>query len=330
MSQVNIYFDDNTLLPLLHGEHSSHIKRIEEQLSVSIAAKGNVLTIGGDPEAVGTARVVLDVLWERLKHKLPVDEAEIDATIHISGADQDEESRSRAISALTAPDMNLRTRRKIVGARTANQQAYIESIKENDLVFAIGPAGTGKTYLAVAHAVAMFLEGKVSRLILSRPAIEAGERLGFLPGDMREKVDPYLRPIYDALYEMLGMEQTIKYIEAGDIEIAPLAYMRGRTLSEAFVLLDEAQNTTATQMKMALTRLGERSRMIVTGDISQIDLPAGTRSGLKHARDILDGVEGIGFITFNETDVVRHRLVNRIVKAYDRHETKTALPRPVS
>jgi phosphate starvation-inducible PhoH-like protein len=216
-------------------------------------------------------------------------------------------------------------RQRTVAARTATQAQYMQAIDRHDLVFGLGPAGTGKTYLAVAKAVERLVQGQVDRIILSRPAVEAGEQLGFLPGNMREKVDPYLRPLYDALYDMLPGQQVIKRLESGEIEVAPLAFMRGRTLANAFVILDEAQNTTAVQMKMFLTRLGEHARMVITGDLSQVDLPKGTRSGLRQALEILNGVDGIAFVNFTDADVVRHPLVTRIVRAYDRAEEQLRL-----
>jgi phosphate starvation-inducible PhoH-like protein len=219
-------------------------------------------------------------------------------------------------------DLVVRTRKRRVTPRTPGQIAYLRTLRQNELVFGLGPAGTGKTYLAVAMAVQMLTEGRVDRIVLSRPAVEAGERLGFLPGDMREKIDPYLRPLYDALYDMMPGDQVIKRMASGEIEIAPLAFMRGRTLANAYVILDEAQNTTPMQMKMFLTRLGENSRMAVTGDLTQVDLPAGARSGLAEALDVLDGVEGVGVVRFGAGDVVRHALVARIVAAYDARDRR--------
>lgn len=226
------------------------------------------------------------------------------------------------------PDGAVRTKKRIILPRSQTQKVYFDALQKHELVFGLGPAGTGKTYLAVAMAVSMLLEGRVDRIILSRPAVEAGERLGFLPGDMRDKIDPYLRPLYDALYDMLPAERVAKGLESGEIEVAPLAFMRGRTLANAFVILDEAQNTSPVQMKMLLTRLGENSRLAVTGDMSQIDLPIGVPSGLRHALDILEGVEGIAFVRFGEADVVRHPLVTKIVRAYAQHEQDLGLPRP--
>jgi phosphate starvation-inducible PhoH-like protein len=216
----------------------------------------------------------------------------------------------------------IRTRKRVISPRSRVQATYVDAMHDSDLVFALGPAGTGKTYLAAAMAVSMLLSGQVDRIILSRPAVEAGERLGFLPGDMREKVDPYLRPLYDALYDMMPGDKVAARLETGEIEVAPLAFMRGRTLANAFVILDEAQNTTQVQMKMLLTRLGENSQMVVTGDLSQIDLPKGTQSGLREAVAILEGVEGVSVVRFSDADVVRHPMVTRVVRAYDAHERK--------
>ena len=233
-----------------------------------------------------------------------------------------------AASDARLPEGAVRTKKRVILPRSPTQGRYISELLKRELVFSLGPAGTGKTYLAVAVAVTMLLEGRVDRIILSRPAVEAGERLGFLPGDMREKVDPYLRPLYDALYDMLPPERVVKGLESGEIEVAPLAFMRGRTLANAFVILDEAQNTSPVQMKMLLTRLGENSRLVVTGDLSQIDLPLGVPSGLRDALDILDGVEGISFVRFNEADVVRHPLVTKVVRAYAQREQQLGLQRP--
>jgi phosphate starvation-inducible PhoH-like protein len=329
--RIDLQFDDNRLLPLLYGEHDRHLARIERQLGVSLISRGNVLTIAGPPDAAESAQFVLDALWERLKGGLVVDAAEVDAALRMATSTVVEPERSAALAAITrpalnGPDFNVRTRRRAITPRSPTQAAYLKALQDSELVFGLGPAGTGKTYLAVAQAVAMLTSGQVDRIVLSRPAVEAGERLGFLPGDLRDKIDPYLRPLNDALYDMLPAEQVTRRLGSGEIEIAPLAFMRGRTLANAFVILDEAQNTTPMQMKMFLTRLGENGRMAVTGDITQIDLPAGTRSGLKDAIEILEGVEGVGFVRFTDADVVRHPLVGRIVRAYDRHEAGRRRP----
>jgi phosphate starvation-inducible protein PhoH and related proteins len=311
---TQIQFDDNSLLPPLFGERDQHLDRIERQLGVSLVPRGNLIAIGGSASAIELARIVLSGLYDRLKRGLPLDLAEVDAALRLAEAQAAEDT---ATLPLLAEPASIRTRKRQISARTVAQGDYIRALRDHSLVFGLGPAGTGKTYLAVAAAVDMLMTGQVQRIILSRPAVEAGERLGFLPGDLKEKVDPYLRPLYDALHDMLPADQILKRLANGDIEVAPLAFMRGRTLSNAFVILDEAQNTTPVQMKMFLTRLGEGSRMAVTGDLSQIDLPRGTRSGLTDALETLDGVEGIGMVRFTENDVVRHPLVMRIVRAYE-------------
>lgn len=305
-------FDDNRLVMELFGAHHGHLARIEQALPVTLDARGNCVTLAGESEAVETARSVLERLYRRLQGGQHVTPADVDAMVRMSannGSKQDTE-------------ISINIRQRMVAARSSTQAEYINAIDHNDLVFGLGPAGTGKTYLAVAKAVERLVNGHVDRIILSRPAVEAGEQLGFLPGNMREKVDPYLRPLYDALYDMLPGQQVVKRLESGEIEVAPLAFMRGRTLANAFVILDEAQNTTAVQMKMFLTRLGENARMVVTGDLSQVDLPKGTRSGLRQALDVLSHVKGIAFVHFTESDVVRHPLVTRIVRAYDKAEEK--------
>lgn len=317
------HFDDNRLALQLFGAHHSHLARIEQHLDVSIHSRGNHLTIDGDPGAVITAGSVLDRLYARIEKGHPVRLSDVDAALRMTptegapGVDAIPQEQQREASIVI--------RGRTVLTRTRTQDAYIRAIDRHDLVFGVGPAGTGKTYLAVAKAVERLVNGQVDRIILSRPAVEAGEQLGFLPGNMREKVDPYLRPLYDALYDMLPAPQVIKRLESGEIEVAPLAFMRGRTLANAFVILDEAQNTTAVQMKMFLTRLGENARMVITGDLSQVDLPKGTRSGLRQALEILDGVGGIAFVEFTDADVVRHPLVTRIVRAYDKAENRMQL-----
>ncbi len=310
---LQLEFDDNSLLQMLFGEHDRHLARIEQRLGVRLSSRGNRLAIQGPHSASEAARGALMRLYERLRRGQPVDMGDVDAAVRLASASEREDPRDL----FGDEDLVVRTRKRHVNPRTPGQVAYLKTLKTNELVFGIGPAGTGKTYLAVAVAVQMLVEGKVDRIVLSRPAVEAGERLGFLPGDMREKIDPYLRPLYDALYDMMPGDQVMKRMASGEIEIAPLAFMRGRTLANAFVILDEAQNTTAMQMKMFLTRLGENSRMAVTGDLTQIDLPPGARSGLAEALDVLDSVEGIGVVRFTAADVVRHALVARIVAAYD-------------
>ncbi len=315
-----IKFEDNDLLPLLYGQFDRNLARIEQQLGVSLSSRGNRVAISGPPAAAATARDTLNALYERLSQGLAADEAEVDSAIRFAVSAAAE--GGSGATALDGDGSMIRTPRRHITPRSPGQKAYIQALHDSELVFGVGPAGTGKTYLAVAMGVSMFVSGKFDRIILSRPAVEAGERLGFLPGDMRDKIDPYLRPLYDALYDMLPPEQVVKRLNTGEIEVAPLAFMRGRTLANAFVILDEAQNTTQVQMKMFLTRLGENSRMVVTGDLSQIDLPTGSVSGLRHAVQTVGDVEGVALIKFTDVDVVRHTLVTRIVRAYDRDERK--------
>jgi phosphate starvation-inducible PhoH-like protein len=304
-------FDDNALLRTLFGPTNAHLERIERHLGVSLTSRGNAVTIEGPAIPGAEAQMVLDDLYQRLRQGLVVEAADVDAALRM------------AADGVTKADRPVYiTRKRHIAARTPVQSDYMRAMDERELVFGLGPAGTGKTYLAVAKAVSMMIKGEVDRIILSRPAVEAGERLGFLPGDLRDKVDPYLRPLYDALHDMLPGDQVAKKLAAGDIEVAPLAFMRGRTLANSFIILDEAQNTTSVQMKMFLTRLGEHSRMVVTGDLSQIDLPTGTRSGLQDALDILETVSSIGVVRFTDRDVVRHGLVAEIVRAYDRHDRR--------
>ncbi len=305
-STTYLEFEDNNLLIELFGSQESNLKLLEKELSVSIVTRGNQIVIQGEEESTHIAGKTLAFLYLCLQEGKPIDATDVMAALRST---ENQESPEETF---------LTTKRRIITARSRQQAGYIKALKENELVFAEGPAGTGKTYLAVAFGVEMMMKGQMDRLILSRPAVEAGERLGFLPGDIREKVDPYLRPLYDALHDMLSFEQVTKKIALGEIEVAPLAFMRGRTLSDSVIILDEAQNTTDVQMKMFLTRLGNNSRMIVMGDLSQVDLPKGTPSGLREAINVLEGVRGVGFINFTERDVVRHPLVSRIVRAYER------------
>ena len=319
-----VQFDDNALLPLLFGEHDQNLARIEQHLGVSLASRGNSVAISGERDSVNAAEAALRALYERLKKGMHVGDAEVDAVLRLVQSAPELDSGAKAVTAVHAEGLIIRTRKRQVSPRSPGQAAYIEALRRHELVFGIGPAGTGKTYLAVAMAVSMLMTDEVDRIILSRPAIEAGERLGFLPGDLREKVDPYLRPLYDALYDMLPAEQVVKRLLNGEIEVAPLAFMRGRTLSNSFIILDEAQNTTSVQMKMFLTRLGENSRMAVTGDPSQVDLQAGQPSGLRDAVELLGGMEGVTFVQFTDADVVRHSLVTRIVRAYEARDNAAA------
>ena len=306
---VTLAFGDNALLALLLGDHDRHLVRLEQGLGVRLSCRGNRVAIAGTPARVEAAQTALTGLWRRLERGEGVSGSDVDTAIRMSEGDDPR----LPLSDLPA----IRTRRGAVTPRSPGQAAYMEALTREQMVFGLGPAGTGKTYLAVAQAVALLQAGKVDRIILSRPAVEAGERLGFLPGDLKEKVDPYLRPLYDALGDMMPAEQVVRRMGTGEIEVAPLAFMRGRTLSHAFVILDEAQNTTPVQMKMFLTRMGEGTRMVITGDLTQVDLPAGTRSGLRDALDTLEGVAGIAVCRLSNRDVVRHPLVARIVEAYD-------------
>jgi len=319
--QIALNFKDNTLASQLFGQFDQHLAMLEQQLHIEAAARGNEVFLEGESTAIRQAKVALEHLYSRLEQGEDIAAGDVEGAIRMAAADNQ----------LILPDMEkngmlsmakIGTRKKVIQARTPTQDAYIRAMDRFELVFGVGPAGTGKTYLAVAHAAALLERGAIDRIILSRPAVEAGERLGFLPGDMKEKVDPYLRPLYDALYDMIPGDKVERAIQSGVIEIAPLAFMRGRTLANSAVILDEAQNTTTMQMKMFLTRLGENSRMIVTGDPSQIDLPHGVKSGLVEALDVLKTVKSVSKIRFTGEDVVRHKLVAEIVNAYDKAHKK--------
>jgi phosphate starvation-inducible protein PhoH and related proteins len=312
-------FADNRLLIDLCGEHDRNLARLENELGVQILRRGNHLQIMGEAAVRDRAVETLQALYSRLAEGRPLDAGDIDGAIRL-GADP--AGRETQLEMFRSGTIEIRTRKKNVIPRTKAQQDYTRALFERPLNFGIGPAGTGKTYIAVAAAVHMFAEGLVDRIVLSRPAVEAGERLGFLPGDMRDKIDPYMQPLYDALNDFLPGRQLAKLMEERRIEIAPLAFMRGRTLANAFVVLDEAQNATEMQMKMFLTRLGEGAHMAITGDRSQVDLPRGMPSGLASAERILKNVEGIGFSYFTSADVVRHPLVARIIDAYERDESR--------
>ncbi|QRM54033.1 PhoH family protein [Sinorhizobium sp. BG8] len=312
-------FENNRYASELFGQFDQNLKLIEQRLNIDARARGNSVALSGDFTATNQARRALDYLYGRLQSGGSVDASDVEGAIRMAVAADDQLSLPTMERKAKLSMAQISTRKKTIAARTPTQDAYIRALERSELVFGVGPAGTGKTYLAVAHAAQLLERGLVDRIVLSRPAVEAGERLGFLPGDMKEKVDPYLRPLYDALYDMMPGDKVERAITAGVIEIAPLAFMRGRTLANAAVILDEAQNTTSMQMKMFLTRLGENGRMIVTGDPSQVDLPRGVKSGLVEALQILRGVEGVSVVRFKDVDVVRHPMVARIVKAYESH-----------
>jgi phosphate starvation-inducible PhoH-like protein len=324
-TQIVLAFDDNRFASLLFGQYGQNLALIERRLGVVAEQRGNHVTLAGSRDGVERARRVLEGLYEQLKRGDELVSGDVEGAIRLAIAQGSLFDYDAATAQPSFEEINLRKRP--VRARTAAQDAYIRALRRHALVFGTGPAGTGKTWLAVAHAVQLFERKEVDRIILSRPAVEAGERLGFLPGDMREKVDPYLRPIYDALYDLMDARIVERALQTGEIEIAPLAFMRGRTLSNAVIILDEAQNTTSMQMKMFLTRLGENSRMIVTGDPSQVDLPSGQTSGLAEATRLLRNVEGIGHVVYTAEDVIRHELVARIVDAYDKAAFKPARAR---
>lgn len=312
---VSLNFKNNSLLPLLYGERNSNLHTLEKALGVDIHSRGSYLAITGDEEGVKTAHQVLEALYEKLE-KGSKEIGETDIKKALSSLDKNEGLPTS--KNVEQNEFVVKTKRKTIFPYTDNQKEYLKALRDKDMIFGIGVAGTGKTYLAVAMAVQMFIEKKVNKIILTRPAVEAGEKLGFLPGDIKEKVDPYLQPLYDALYEMLPAENVDRYFATKEIQIAPLAFMRGRTLSNAFVILDEAQNATPTQMKMFLTRMGFGSKMAITGDLSQIDLPSGQNSGLIDAIQRLKKLKEISIVRFVTKDVVRHPLTSKIIDAYDR------------
>ncbi len=314
LTEAVLEFPDNRLLIDLCGEYDRNLTDIEARTGVQILRRGNLLAIHGLPYAQAEARAVLEALYERLEQGRAVDRGDIDRQFRLAEEDDAEDQ----LEMFAGGPVEIKTRKKLVEPRTDAQKAYVQALFGNELAFGIGPAGTGKTYLAVAVGVNMLINGQVDRIILSRPAVEAGEKLGYLPGDMKDKVDPYMQPLYDALNDFLPGKQLAKMIEEKVIEIAPLAFMRGRTLAHAFVVLDEAQNATTMQMKMFLTRLGEGSRMVITGDRTQIDLPRGVPSGLADAERLLDRIPGIAFNYFTSRDVVRHPLVAKIIEAYEK------------
>ena len=311
-----ITFEDNQTVSVMCGELDNNLKFIENEICTNIIPRGNFILVQGDKISVDKTIFILEKLYESAKNNVQIDYGEIKGIINMYVTLEKTENSSE----VTVESLFVKAGKKLLKPRSIKQKKYFELVKDKQMVFCCGPAGTGKTYLAVAFAVSMLKSGQVEKIILSRPAVEAGERLGFLPGDLKEKIDPYLRPIYDALNEMLSFQEVIKKIESGHIEIAPLAFMRGRTLSNSFVILDESQNTTSVQMKMFLTRLGENSKMIINGDLSQVDLPSGTKSGLREAINILKNIKDIGFIEFGKKDVVRNKLVSNIVSQYESFE----------
>jgi len=317
IASANMVFKDNALLPMLYGYDDAHLSAIEKKFNVAISSRGNVLELRGGKPGIEASKSVLESLYAELKHGGEVGQAQVDAAIRMVTQQEPSEEKT-----LFDAETVVKTMRKTIKPYSPRQAKYIQALAANDLVFALGPAGTGKTYLAVAMAVAMFNAQKFEKIILSRPAVEAGEKLGFLPGDLKEKIDPYLRPLYDALHDMIPVDKLDRLMETGEIEVAPLAFMRGRTFSNSYVILDEAQNTTPTQMKMFLTRMGERSRMVVTGDLSQTDLPKDVKSGLSDAIRKVEGIEGVGCVRFSDVDVVRHALAAKIVQAYDEWDRK--------
>ena len=310
-------FDDSSVLSELFGIHDDHLRIVEQGLGVTVHPKGNEATVAGDPLQVELAVKVLEGLYRVLRKGIPITSNDVAAAVRIVCSD-----RNADVSTVFLDVVFKSSRNRIITPKSVAQKRYLDAMREYDMVFGVGPAGTGKTFLAMAMAVGFLLRKEVKRIILARPAVEAGEKLGFLPGDMAEKVNPYLRPLHDALYTMLEYEQAGKLMERGTIEVAPLAFMRGRTLNDSFVILDEAQNTTSEQMKMFLTRIGFGSRAVITGDVTQTDLPPGRVSGLNEAIAILDGVAGIRFCRFTDIDVVRHPIVQEIIKAYERYEKR--------
>ncbi|MFA8439567.1 PhoH family protein [Pueribacillus sp. YX66] len=315
--QIQLNFNNTTDTQALFGPNDSHLKTVESVLHVSIVTRGGKVAVTGSYETSRIVETVLNALLKLVTDGIHISERDVVYAIQLA-----EQGMIDQLFELFNEEITLNSKGKPIRVKTIGQRQYVRAIEKSDLVFGIGPAGTGKTYLAVVTAVAALKQNRLQRIILTRPAVEAGESLGFLPGDLKEKVDPYLRPLYDALHDVLGVEQTERLIERGVIEIAPLAYMRGRTLDDAFVILDEAQNTTSEQIKMFLTRLGFGSKMVITGDLSQIDLPKGKESGLKVAEKILSNVNGISFIYLQRTDVVRHPLVQKIIEAYEKEEAK--------
>ena len=311
LHQKKLEFEDNQFLSSLFGYHDKNLKVLEDKFKVKLYSRGNLLSIKGNRDPVEKAYFIIQGLYQKLKNK-DITPEEIENNIDLAKPSYIKEQIEQD------QKFQITTKLKTIYPKTKNQEIFLKQMRTKDIVFAVGPAGTGKTYMAVAYAVNLFVEGKINRLILSRPAVEAGERLGFLPGDMKEKIDPYLRPLYDALYEMMPGEEIDRKMVNNLIEIAPLAFMRGRTLNKSFIILDEAQNTLSTQMKMFLTRLGQDSKMVITGDLSQKDLPDNAKSGMQDAMEKLEKVKDIGFVHLNSSDVCRHSLVEKIINAYDK------------
>lgn len=317
--QIRLTFSDINFARQLFGEHNSHLRRIADAIEIELHARGNTVSLSGDPISTDLAQNILKQLYGLIKEGYPVYPADIDHAIRALSGDH-----RIKLKDIFLDTVYVTSKKRPITPKTRTQKDYIDAIRQFDMVFGIGPAGTGKTYLAMAMAVSALVQGKASRIILTRPAVEAGETLGFLPGDLAEKVDPYLRPLYDALHDMMRFEKAAGLMEQGVIEVAPLAFMRGRTLNDAFVILDEAQNTTSEQMNMFLTRIGFNSKAVITGDVTQTDLPDGKMSGLVETKDILQGISGIRFVFFSKADVVRHRLVQDIINAYEQLEAKRA------
>lgn len=320
---VNIFFEHNQYLPTLYGESDAHLERVEQMLNVSLVSRGNMISITGLKRDIEATEQILQKLYKQVESGMDITLADVDAAIRMIPPVPEGKTSKHVVGNTEAEsDVYIRTMKKTIVPYTHVQANYMRGLYDNDLMFALGPAGTGKTYIAVAMAVYQLMNKKVERIILSRPAVEAGEKIGFLPGDIKDKIDPYMRPLYDALFDMMPADRVNEAIAAGEIELAPLAFMRGRTFSNAFVILDEAQNTTRTQMKMFLTRMGEGSRMIITGDLSQIDLPKDIKSGLSDCIPKIEHIPGIDVVRFSDGDVVRHPLAAKIIKAYDDWEDK--------
>lgn len=322
----NVFFDNNAHLPILYGDNDSHLEHMAKLLNVELVSRGNMVSITGKARDITATEEILNNLYKMIDDGVDVGEAEVNAAVRMAPPTPDPKAKKSKTRETYQSDVVVKTLKKTIRPYSHVQANYMRALFDDDLVFALGPAGTGKTYIAVAMAAYMLLNKKVERIILSRPAVEAGEKIGFLPGDIQDKMDPFLRPLYDALFDMMPAEKVQEYMEAGVIELAPLAYMRGRTLSNAFVILDEAQNTTRTQMKMFLTRMGEYSRMVITGDLSQVDLPKDIKSGLADTVPKVEPIEGINVVRFTDTDVVRHPLAQKIIQAYDAWEARKNMP----